>query len=79
MVKQYENTINYLESIQEDAINDEGKDGENLRKQLIFQDFINRGFSEERANREVTKSFNSGNDIEDAKEALAGNKEFFKS
>ena len=79
VVKQYENTINYLESIQEDTIADEGKDGENLRKQLIFQDFINRGFSEERANREVTKSFNSGNDIEDAKEALAGNKEFFKS
>ena len=26
VVKQYENTINYLESIQEDTINDEGKD-----------------------------------------------------
>ena len=49
-----------------------------LRKQLIFQDFINRGYTRERAEREVNKSFNAGSDIEDAKEALASNKEFFE-
>ena len=77
-VKKYENTINYLNSISDDAIADESEKGELLRKQLIFQDFINRGYTKERAEREVNKSFNAGSDIEDAKEALASNKEFFE-
>ena len=45
---------------------------------MIFQDFINRGYSKERASREVKKSLDSGTDIEDANEALKSNKEFFK-
>lgn len=77
-VRKYENTINYLNSISDDAIADESDKGELLRKQLIFQDFINRGYTRERAEREVNKSFSAGSDIEDAKEALASNKEFFE-
>lgn len=77
-VKKYENTLAYLDSISEDSLKDEGEEGEKLRKRLIYQDFINRGYSEERATREVQKSLNSGSDIEDAKEALKSNKEFFK-
>ena len=77
-IKKYENTIQYLDSIQDDNISDEGQAGENLRKQLIYQDFVNRGYSKERALREVQKSFNAGSDIEDAKEALQSNKQFFE-
>lgn len=77
-VRKYEGTINYLNTITEDAISDESANGEKLRKQLIFQDFLNRGFSKERAQRETQKSFNSGSDVEDAKEALASNKEYFQ-
>lgn len=77
-VRKYEDTINYLNTITEDAISDESANGEKLRKQLIFQDFLNRGFSKERAQRETQKSFNSGSDVEDAKEALASNKEYFQ-
>ena len=77
-IKSYENTISYLDDIKDGAIIAEDNDGENLRKRLIYQDFINRGWSKERAQREVTKSFNAGTDIEDAKEALSSNKEFFK-
>ena len=76
-IQQYERTIDYLDSISDDAISDESEKGETLRKQLIYQDFINRGYSKERATREVTKSFNAGSDIDDAKEALQSNKEFF--
>ena len=76
-IRQYENTISFLNSIKEDNITDEAEKGENLRKRLIYQDFINRGYSKERATREVKKSFDSGTDIEDAKEALESNKEFF--
>ena len=78
-IKRYENTLGYLNSLQDSAITDETDKGERLRQQLIFQDFINRGYSKERAQREVQKSFNSGTDIEDAKEALASNKEFFQN
>lgn len=78
-IRKYENTINYLDSISDEAVSDESEKGETLRKQLIFQDFINRGYSKERAEREVNKSFNAGSDIEDAKEALASNKEFFEN
>ena len=77
-IRKYEGTISYLNTITEDAIIDESAEGEKLRKQLIFQDFLNRGFSKERAQRETQKSISSGSDIEDAKEALASNKEYFK-
>lgn len=77
-IRKYENTINFLNNITEDKISDESDNGEKLRKELIFQDFINRGYSKERASREVQKSLNAGTDIEDAKEALKSNTEFFK-
>lgn len=77
VVRQYENTLNYLDSIKEENITAENEQGEKLRQQLIFQDFINRGYSKERATREVKKSFDSGSDIEDAKDALVSNKEFY--
>ena len=79
IIRQYENTLSYLDSIKEDTINDETDQGELLRKRLIYQDFINRGYSKERAEREVQKSINGGTDIDDAKEALKSNKDFFKS
>lgn len=77
-IKKYENTINFLDSINEENISDEGDKGEKLRKDLIYQDFINRGYSKERATREVQKSFNAGTDIDDAKEALKSNIDFFR-
>lgn len=77
-INRYENTISYLDSINDEQLKQESSDGENLRKQLIFQDFINRGYSKERAQKEVQKSLNAGSDIEDALDALNSNKEFFK-
>ena len=77
-IRKYENTINFLDSINEENISDEGDKGEKLRKDLIYQDFINRGYSKERAAREVQKSFNAGTDIDDAKEALESNIGYFK-
>lgn len=77
-IRKYENTLNYLDSIKEEDIVDENK-GEALRKQLIYQDYINRGYKKERAQREVEKSINGGTDIEDAKEALASNREYFNN
>ena len=78
-ISRLENTINYLSSISDEDIVNEGDTGENLRRQLIYQDYLNRGYSKERAERELQKSFNAGTDIEDAKEALKSNLEFFSS
>ena len=78
-IRQYEGALNYLDSLNDDAITAETDEGEKLRKQLIYQDFINRGYSKERASREVQKSLNGGTDVDDAKEALKSNKEYFKS
>ena len=77
-IRKYESAINFLNSIEENNISDESDKGEKLRKDLIYQDFINRGYSKERAAREVQKSFNAGTDIDDAKEALKSNIDFFK-
>ena len=77
-IRKYENTINFLDSIKEENISDESDKGEKLRKDLIYQDFINRGYTKERAAREVQKSFNAGTDIDDAKEALKSNMDYFK-
>lgn len=78
-IRQYENVLGFLDSVKEDAITKEDEQGEELRKKLIFQDFLNRGYSKERAAREVKKSFDSGSDIEDAKDALISNKEYYNS
>lgn len=77
VIKQYESTVNYLDNISEDNITAEDAEGENLRKQLIYQDYINRGFNKERALRETQKSLDNGTDVDDAKEALKSNKDFF--
>lgn len=78
-IQKYERTLNYLDSIKDENISDESEQGEQLRRHLIYNDFINRGYSKERAQREVKKSFDAGTDIEDAKESLKSNKEFFKN
>ena len=78
-IRKYENTLSYLDEVSEDKLAEETTEGEELRKRLIYQDYINRGFSQERATKEVKRSIDSGNDIEDAKEALNSNKEYFKT
>lgn len=79
VVKQYEDTLAYLDSINEDALSAEGEEGEMLRKRLIFQDLLNRGYSKEEAQEELKDIFDNGSDIRKAKRALNGNKEFFKA
>lgn len=76
-IKRYENAIAYLNDINDEALEAEDEAAIEVRKQVIYQDYINKGFKPERAEKEVAKSFNAGTDIEDAKLALESNKEFF--
>lgn len=76
-VKTLENSLQYLGSINDEVIASEGEDGENLRKQLIYSDLISRGYSQERALRELEKSFTAGTDVEDAKDAKEALTQFY--
>lgn len=78
VVRQYESVLQFLDGIDDDTLKAEDERGEELRKRLILQDFINRGFSQERAVKEVKKAIENGTDIEDAVDALQGNKEYYK-
>jgi hypothetical protein len=57
---------NQLDSITEEILLED----QDLRRQIIYQDFINQGFSQEKANRLTERSISADDDIEDAKEAL---------
>lgn len=76
-IRKYESAINYLNNITDEVLEEESDETENLRKQLIYQDYINRGFSQERATKAVNKSVEGGTDIDDAKDALAALKELY--
>lgn len=69
-VQRFENNLKILNSITDEAVSEEGEKGENLRKNIIYEDYIQKGFSKERAIKAVERSITAGTDIEDAKEAL---------
>jgi len=78
-IQVFENSLNNLNSIKEEDINAETEEGETIRKNLIYTDLINRGFSEDRAKEKVQKIFENSTDIEEAKDALESNKKFYKA
>lgn len=79
VIQQYENTIDYLNNINDDSLSAEDEEGENLRKQLIYNDYLNRGFSKTRAEKMVNDAINNGTDVDDAKDALQGIKDFYNN
>lgn len=76
-IKKYEGTLNYIHTITDAALAEEGEKGEQLRYSLIYQDFINKGMTPEKAKKFTDRTIDAGTDVEDAKEALISNKEFF--
>ena len=77
-IRQYEQTNEYLDGISDDDLNAEGEEGDNLRKHLIYNDLINRGYTEDKAKKEIQKSFTAGLDKEDAKDALEALRKFYR-
>lgn len=78
-IQQYETIINNLNNITDEDIEEDSENGEYLRKQLIYKDYINRGFTPERAQKEVAKSLAANTTVDDAKLALESNKEFYNN
>lgn len=77
-IKNYENTLKYLDSISDEVLSDESEQGVELRKRLIISDWINKGMKQERAIKLAEQSISNGTDLDDAKEALEGNKSFYQ-
>lgn len=78
-IKKYESTLNYINTITDVAIAEESEKGEQLRYNLIYQDFINKGMTPDKAKKFADRTVDAGTDVEDAKEALLSNKEFFSN
>lgn len=79
VIQQYESTIDYLNNINDDSLSAENEEGENLRRQIIYNDYLNRGFSKSRAEKMVNDAINNGTDVDDAKDALQGIKDFYNN
>jgi len=78
-IRQFEGNISFLNNLTDDVVRAENEQGEILRKRLIYQDFLNRGFSQERAEKEVNRTVENGNDIDDAIDALDSLKKFYNA
>ena len=77
-INKYEGVLNRLESFTDAQLLEESENGEALRKQIIFQDYLNKGYSQERAEKLTLRSIDNGTDLEDVKDALQSNKEYFQ-
>lgn len=72
------NTVKWLNDLTEDDIKKE--ENEELRKNIILQEMVNRGYSKDKAERVYQKSLERGDDdVEDALEALEAVKEFYSN
>lgn len=79
-LKQLQDTMASLDAITPEMLADDSDNqSAETRKLLIYNDYVSRGFSAEKAQREVEKSFNAGTDIEDAKDALESQKQLYKT
>lgn len=78
-IQNYESTIEYLDSIDDAAIEDGTDAGESLRRKLIYNELLLRGYSDDKARREMEKSFKLNSDIDDAKDALKTLSEHWKN
>lgn len=73
-------TYDFLSKIDPNSLDNDSEQGiADLRHDLIVNHFIAKGFTQEQAEYEFTKSRDTNNDIKDAKFALESQKQYFKS
>ena len=69
-INKYKQILAELNAYTADDVSAEGEEGEKIRKYLIYNDLLSRGYSKEKAQKELKKSFDANMDIEDAQDAL---------
>lgn len=77
-VRQYENMLSDLNKVTDAQLAEESEQGEMIRQRLIYLDFINKGHKPQKAEQLTKRAIDNGTDLEDAKEALQSNKEFYQ-
>ena len=78
-ISKAERTLKYLNGLDDTAVEDESDDGVHLREQLIYNDYLSKGFNQKKAADLTKRSFDDGTDKEDAKEALQSYKDNIQS
>lgn len=79
LISKYENTLRNLNAITDERLTAEDEAGANLRRTLIRQDLINRGYKQDKIDRQVERIMSSGTDIDEAQDALESVKEYFQN
>ena len=77
-VRQYESILNDLSKVTDAQLTEESEQGEMIRQRLIYLSYINSGKTPEKAQKLTQRAIDGGTDVEDAKEALQDNKEFYQ-
>ena len=77
VITQYQRTIQGLSSITDEQLTAETEQGANLRRQILRQDLLIRGYKPDRVDKQVERIMSSGTDIDEAGEALESVKEYF--
>ena len=78
IIRKHENTLNYLSGVTDSVLAAENDEGERTRRNLIYQDFLNKGYTPEKAKKFTERTIDAGTDVEDAREALQSLKEYFQ-
>jgi len=74
---QVEKTLSWLAGVTDDIISAETDDANVIRQNLIYQDLLNSGVSEDKARKLVKHSLDEGTDVEEALKALENNKKYY--
>jgi hypothetical protein len=77
-INQYHTAIENLNSITEDIVVADNEQSKNVRMNLIYRDYLNKGINEEKAKQLTLRSVEAGTDKEDAKDALEANKKYYQ-
>lgn len=77
VISQYQRTIQGLNNITDEQLSAETEQGANLRRSILRQDLLIRGYKPDRVDKQVDRIMSSGTDIDEATEALESVKEYF--
>ena len=76
-IQRYESVLERLGSIKKDALEEEGENADQLREWIIYNDLLTKGFSEDKAKKQLKRIFDAGDDVDEAKDALESIKNFY--
>lgn len=77
VIAQYQRTIQNLNAITDEQLSAEDEQGAALRRSIIRQDLLIRGYKQDKVDKQVERIMSSGTDIDEATDALESVKEYF--